>query len=574
MTRARAMATVFVAVGAALATFGIGDSSRSTVEAAPESERVLLISDSVGLGTRGILPDAFPAHWDVNIIGKPAAFVESLLDDHFRVAQQLTPGIIGDHVIVAGGYNYPFWDPERFDRSIDDMVNALTAAGVEHVYWVTLREVKPEYITASAWRQVQPYYWYFPRVNQHLRDALWRHPNLTLVDWAANADQPGLTYDAIHLNQTGATLYSQLIARAVELASTQLVDGQTIEIDVTDDPAASAVMVNLAAVFPRRMGFVTASPCDEPLPNASQLVYRRDDVVAAGSIIPVDDQGRICAFVLSGTNLIADVSGTFTSSAGVVDAPPNRIFDSRIDPGRRLTPGTYEVTVTDGVDPVTDPVALTVGAVFPNRPGYVAAHPCDQQHETVTVNLLQPDRSLTNMVIVEPDAQGRICMTIEQATMDLVVDRTATFASDPGDAAAAVQVATPTRLVDTRDWTSRPVADQIIRFSLADTEFVTAAEPPVPTVEAVGFNLGIIAPDRPGFATVWPCAEARPNTSNINFFGGEIISNFVVGIADDDGEVCVSATTGTHLTIDVLAGFGDGFDATLPTRALDTRLSG
>jgi hypothetical protein len=51
---------------------------------------------------------------------------------------------------IAGGYNYPYWDPARFDRSIDSMIATLTSAGVKHVYWVTLREVKPQYISGAG----------------------------------------------------------------------------------------------------------------------------------------------------------------------------------------------------------------------------------------------------------------------------------------------------------------------------------------------------------------------------------------------------------------------------------------
>ena len=101
------------------------------------------------------------------------------------------------------------------------MIATLRAAGAAHILWVTLREVKPQYITASAWRQVQPYYWYFPTVNAHLRAALARHPDLSLADWAAVADRPGLTYDAIHLNTAGAALYAATIAEAAAAASTR-----------------------------------------------------------------------------------------------------------------------------------------------------------------------------------------------------------------------------------------------------------------------------------------------------------------------------------------------------------------
>ncbi len=70
--------------------------------------------------------------------------------------------------MIGSGYNYPHWDPARFDRSIDSMIATLTDAGVEHIYWVKLREVKPQYVSASAWSEGLKYSWYFPTVNEHL----------------------------------------------------------------------------------------------------------------------------------------------------------------------------------------------------------------------------------------------------------------------------------------------------------------------------------------------------------------------------------------------------------------------
>ena len=46
------------------------------VEAAPRSQRVLMVSDSVGLGAKTALPAAFPSSWEVNVVGTPAMFVE------------------------------------------------------------------------------------------------------------------------------------------------------------------------------------------------------------------------------------------------------------------------------------------------------------------------------------------------------------------------------------------------------------------------------------------------------------------------------------------------------------------
>ncbi|MBI5089406.1 MAG: hypothetical protein HZB15_11270, partial [Actinobacteria bacterium] len=185
-----------------------------TSAAPPPAHRVYVVTDSVGLGAKNALPAAFPADWQVTVDGTPALFVEQLESKHVRERMATTPEVFGDVAVVAGGYNYPYWDPARFDRSIDSIIVALREAGVKHVLWVMLREVKEQYVTASAWRQVQPYYWYFPDVNRHLEAALARNPDLTLVDWPAAADRSDITYDAIHLNTTGAALYSQLIASA------------------------------------------------------------------------------------------------------------------------------------------------------------------------------------------------------------------------------------------------------------------------------------------------------------------------------------------------------------------------
>jgi len=216
-------AAVAVSVGLAA---GDSEEPAAAQPVVPREHRVAVFSDSVGLGARNAIPAAFPSDWEVNVVGQPARFVEQLengpcfwtltgqqCDVRFRLAA--SPHWFGDHVVIAAGYNYPYWDPGRFDRSIDSMVRRLTNAGVKHVYWVTLREIDPRYISASAWRDVQRYSWYFPEVNERLRAALARHPGLTLIDWAAAANRPNLTYDAIHLNSNGAALYAQLIEETV-----------------------------------------------------------------------------------------------------------------------------------------------------------------------------------------------------------------------------------------------------------------------------------------------------------------------------------------------------------------------
>src|SRR5688572_9754111 len=220
-----------------------------------------------------------------------------------------TPWVFGDYAIVAAGYNYPYWDPTRFDRSIDTMVRTLLEAGVKHVFWVTLREVKPQYISPGAWRQIQPYYWYFPTVNDHLEQALARNPRLSLIDWAAVADQPGLTYDAIHLNTQGAALYSAISRQAVIDATTAAAEGAVTRIPIPDAAGVEAVALNLTTVDPRALGFLTAYDCDRPRPAVSNHNYTRDLIVAHAAIVPVSATGEVCVFDNVATNLVVEGVG-------------------------------------------------------------------------------------------------------------------------------------------------------------------------------------------------------------------------------------------------------------------------
>jgi len=149
------------AVGGAITAAPHTDAAGSTVsdvaESVPPEQRVYLVTDSVGLGAKDYLAGAFPPDWQVVVDGKPAQFVEQLEAVYVKQRLITNPSWFGDHVVVAGGYNYPYWDPERFDRSVDSMIATLTAAGVKHIHWVTLREVKPQYMSAGAYNQIQKY---------------------------------------------------------------------------------------------------------------------------------------------------------------------------------------------------------------------------------------------------------------------------------------------------------------------------------------------------------------------------------------------------------------------------------
>lgn len=101
---------------------------------------------------------------------------------------------LGPVVVVIAGYN----DYEQnYADNIEQALTAFRKAGVERVLWATLRESRQSYAA----------------MNDMIRDAARRHPELTVIDWnAASRDKPPwFQSDDIHLTAIGAEAMASLV---------------------------------------------------------------------------------------------------------------------------------------------------------------------------------------------------------------------------------------------------------------------------------------------------------------------------------------------------------------------------
>lgn len=567
--RRRIAPAVAIALSVAAAGSIVGSSAATSavtpapaVVTVPRAQRVAVFTDSVGLGAKSALPLAFPADWQVKVDGEPARFVGQMETQYVRPRLATNPDWFGDHVVIAAGYNFSYWDHGRFISEVDSLINTLTAAGVKHVYWVTLREIKPEYISAAAWRQVQPYYWYFPTVNRLLEEALERHPNLHLVDWRAAADRSGITYDAIHLNNDGAALYSNLVRAKVDEVATTVPDGSTTRIHVPGGESATAAAINIATTSPRTAGFLTTHACGA-VPDVSTHNYSRAEIVAHSAIVPLDANGDFCVTTRVATNLVVDVTGLFERSGEFQAVEPTRWLDTRdrsdripVADGETIELDIDDVRASAGVTGDPKAVALSVTAVEAAGPGFLRVVTCGSDAETSNVNFLGPAAS-PNSVIVDLDADGRICVTARTAT-HVLVDLFGVF--DDGSTANA---AAPVRLFDSRDIGERVAAGSVTRLAVADARVR-------PDATGLVFNLTTVDTAAPAFITAYPCELGRPESSSLNSTG-TVTSNAAIVAPDSNGEVCVYSLVETHLVVDVMADVGASFDGFRPIRVLDTR---
>ena len=106
---------------------------------------------------------------------------------------------VGSTVVVEVGYN-DFEDP--FADSVETSLQALRKAGAERVLWLTLRADRTSYLS----------------MNDVIRAAATRHPELTVVDWNlfSRSHPDWFQDDGLHLDNVGALMMATLIHRSLD----------------------------------------------------------------------------------------------------------------------------------------------------------------------------------------------------------------------------------------------------------------------------------------------------------------------------------------------------------------------
>ena len=165
--------------------------------------RVTVIADSAfgavvgNRDSRAILNAGFEMKIDVGICRRltgtscPYQGVEppTLID----VVHSLGSGI-APTVIVEVGYN-DF--AETFPQAVEDAIDALLAAGVKRILWVTMAEGRSQYVP----------------MNGMLGAVAGRHPEVRLVDWAntSRSHESWFLGDGVHLTYDGALGMARLL---------------------------------------------------------------------------------------------------------------------------------------------------------------------------------------------------------------------------------------------------------------------------------------------------------------------------------------------------------------------------
>ncbi len=142
--------------------------------------------------------------------------------------------------------------------------------------------------------------------------------------------------------------------------------------------------------------------------------------------------------------------------------------------------------------------------------------------------------------------------------------------SDTGDRLEPVD---PLRVLDTRSAWS-PIDGRLGAGENLQLDLPTA---PAGTTAAV-INVVAADPTGTGWLSITPCTAlaSSERTSSINFTRGRSIANSIIAPMTENGEICVYASTATHVVIDVTGWLGDAGSLTLDRvgsdRVIDTRI--
>jgi len=98
---------------------------------------------------------------------------------------------------------------------------------------------------------------------------------------------------------------------------------------------------------------------------------------------------------------------------------------------------------------------------------------------------------------------------------------------------------------------------------------------PATGVDAVALNVTVTQAGEPGYLTVYPCGEAQPPTSTVNYGPGQNVANMAQVRVGAGGQVCIYTMSKVDVVVDVLGWYGAaaaaGYAPLSPTRVLDTR---
>jgi hypothetical protein len=208
----------------------------------------------------------------------------------------------------------------------------------------------------------------------------------------------------------------------------------------------------------------------------------------------------------------------------------------------------------------TTAAILNVTATDPTSGGFVTVFPCGQATPEASNLNFMTGQTTPNLVMAKPGVDNKVCF-YTSANVQLIADVTGWMTS------GFVPSPVPVRVLSTRDGVGAGKA------KMPRNGLVSFTLPSAPAgASAAVLNVTVTNPRDAGFVTVFPCGQATPSASNLNFSAGQTIPNLVVVRPGLSNTVCFTGSSETDLLADLSGWVTSGYvPLAAPTRADDTR---
>lgn len=251
----------------------------------------------------------------------------------------------------------------------------------------------------------------------------------------------------------------------------------------------------------------------------------------------------------------AETAPKVWAASGLTTINPVRLVDTRLS--RPMSAGgvlEFRPSSTVAGSAGAQAIAVNLTVVNAAGDGFLTVWPCGAAMPNASNLNHGAGATKANQVNVAVGDGGKVCV-YSQAGGHVLVDLAGYYHAGSGSRYTPLR---PSRLLDTRN--------------SGKTQNTRVTVPG--GASAAGLNITVTEPDNGGFVTVWPCDQALPTASNVNFGPGETAANLVMSRVPGNGQVCLYSSVATHLIVD-LQGTAKSSGSLIvpaePRRAIDTR---
>ncbi len=231
---------------------------------------------------------------------------------------------------------------------------------------------------------------------------------------------------------SGSTIDGKFQKGGTRLSGTQLQLDVAGRGGVASD--AVAVVINVTAVKPQDVGYVTVHPCLPSAPTAASLnfepsVNRGNEIVAQ-----LNSAGKLCLYTFGAAELVVDVVGQLTSENTYAPVAPARLYETRAAPnatidGQQQNTGRLLSGVVVRVDaggranvPAgANGVVVNATVVRASNRGFVTIWDCNGSMPLAASLNYTTGETVGNELVVDLNTDRQFCVFSSRDT-DLTID--------------------------------------------------------------------------------------------------------------------------------------------------------